>query len=188
MQVQRAGKLGRPPGALRRQCDWYALKASARMGTSQVGSRSEANPGLRRRLQAAIIVFFSAVALSLLIVYAVHPEVYVQVLGAKAPATERYPLVATAFCAAILLFIAVLVVGVVRRWRWLYWLLALAFTISALQVPAGALELAGVLPDPFPAWYTIYRSVVALAEAALGIWLLVVWRRWGVWAEGRRRN
>jgi hypothetical protein len=158
------------------------------MGTSQSESRGEANPGQQRRLQAAIIAFFGVVALSLLVVYALQPDVYAQVLGAKAPATERYPVIATAFCAAILLFIAVLIVGVVRRWRWLYWLLALAFTISALQVPAGALELARVLPDPFPAWYTVYRSVVALAEAALGVWLLVVWRRWGVWAEGQRRK
>ena len=156
------------------------------MSTSQGGSRGAANPGLRRRLQAAIITFFGVVALSLVVVYALRPEIYAQVLGAKAPATERYPAVATAFCAAILLFIAVLIVGVVRRWRWLFALLTLAFTISALQVPAGALELARVLPDPFPAWYTIYRSAVALAEAALGIWLLVAWRRWGVWAEGRR--
>jgi hypothetical protein len=158
------------------------------MGTIQSGSRGEANPGVRRRLQAAIIAFFGVVALSLLVVYALQPQIYAQVLGAKAPAAERYPAIATAFCAAILLFIAVLVVGVVRRWRRLYWLLALAFTISALQVPAGALELAGVLPDPFPAWYTVYRSAVALGEAALGIWLLVAWRRWGVWAEGRRRT
>lgn len=155
-------------------------------GASGLASGGAANPAARRRLQAGVITFFGVVALSLIVIYVLRPGVYTQVLGVTAPATEPHPPLATAFCAAILLFIALLVVGVARRWRWLYWLLTLAFTLSALQLPAGALELAGVLPDPFPAWYTIYRSVIAGGEAALGIWLIVVWRRWGVWAEGRR--
>ncbi|HEV2237239.1 MAG TPA: hypothetical protein VGR57_11315 [Ktedonobacterales bacterium] len=150
------------------------------------GPASAANPQARRRVQAGVIAFFAVVALSLAIIYALRPAIYVSVLGTKVPASGSHPLIATLFMVAILLLIALLVVGVLRCWRWVFWLLVLAFTASALQVPAGALELAGMLPSPFPAWYTIYRSLVAVAEVGLGVWLLVVWRRWGVWAAGRR--
>jgi hypothetical protein len=158
------------------------------MGADKYTPEVAANPQARRRVQAGVIGFFSVVALSLVIIYALRPAIYVSVLGAKAPSTASHPLIATIFLVAILLFIAVLVVGVLQCWRWLFWLLMAAFLFSALQLPAGALELAGVLSRMFPAWYTIYRSLVALAEVGLGVWLLVVWRRWGVWAAGRRRR
>jgi hypothetical protein len=177
-------------GSLARVVVWEQrdVKASVHMGESQSAVGGAANAEARRRLQIGVIAFFAVVALSLVVIYVLRPEVYTQALGARVQATEPHPLIATMFCTAILIFIALLIVGVLRRWRWIYWLLALAFVLSALQVPAGALELAGVLPNPFPAWYTIYRSVIAVGELALGIWLLVVWRRWGVWAEGRRRR
>jgi hypothetical protein len=155
------------------------------MAASHTVLRSGANPEARRRVQGGVIAFFCAVALSLIAIYVLAPRTYTSILGAKVAASENHPLIATVFCGAILLFIAVLIVGVLRRWRWLYWLLVLAFTFSALQIPAGALELTGVLPDPFPAWYTVYRTIVAAAEVGLGTWMLLVWRRWGVWAEGR---
>jgi hypothetical protein len=145
-----------------------------------------ANPQARRRVQAGVIGFFAMVALSLVAIYALRPAIYVSVLGGKVSATGSHPPIATLFMVAILLLIALLVVGVLRCWRWVFWLLVVAFTFSALQVPAGALELAGILPSAFPAWYTIYRSLVAVVEVGLGVWLLVVWRRWGVWATGRR--
>jgi hypothetical protein len=162
------------------------MKASVTMGTGGHSLAVAANPQAQRRLQAGVIAFFGVVALSLVVIYALQPEIYVQALGGRAMATDRHPLTATLFCAAILAFIAVIILGVLRRWRWLYWLLIVAFVASALQVPAGALELTGVLPDPFPTWYTIYRSVIAVGEVALGIWMLLAWRRWGVWAAGRR--
>lgn len=162
------------------------MKASVTMGNGGNSLAVMANPRAQRRLQAGVIAFFGVVALSLVVIYALQPEIYVQALGTRAKATDRHPLIATLFCAAILAFIAVIVVGVLRKWRWLFWLLIVAFVASALQVPAGALQLIGVLPDPFPTWYTIYRSVIAAGEAVLGVWLLIVWRRWGVWADGKR--
>ncbi len=158
------------------------------MGESQSAPDGTANPQARRRVQAGVIAFFAVVALSLVVIYTLAPRTYTQVLGSKVPATESHPLIATVFCAATLLFIALLIVGVLRRWRWIYSLLVVAFIASALQLPAGALELAGTQPNPVPAWYTLYRSVIAAGEVALGIWLIAVWRRWGIWAEGRRRG
>jgi hypothetical protein len=158
------------------------------MPAIETARNGAANPEARKRVQTGIIAFFGVVALSLIVIYALAPSIYTRVLGAKATGSESHPLIATVFCGAILLFIAVLIVGVLRRWHWLYWLLVIAFTFSALQVPAAALELAGVLPHPFPAWYTVYRTLVAVGEVALGVWMLRVWRRWGVWADGGRAH
>ena len=108
---------------------------------------------LSRRLEGILIAFFLVAALFLLVVYFADPSIYANTLLLKPSPTDRYPLPVTLFLVAILVFIAVLIVGVLRHWRWLFWLILIAFGFSILQIPATILQLTGVVPGSLPVWY-----------------------------------
>ncbi|MEO7002841.1 MAG: hypothetical protein ABI068_13565 [Ktedonobacterales bacterium] len=126
----------------------------------------------------------------LFVVYAITPEIYVEALlnkGAVGPtgATGDHPLVATLFLVAILLFVATLMLGVWRRWRWLFWLVLAAFAFAPLSILGTVLELNGIAtPAPIPLWYGLARIVAALIQLAFAVWMFRLYRRCGVW--GRR--
>jgi hypothetical protein len=143
----------------------------------------------RRRLELALIAFFVGCALFIVAVYVAAPSIITQGLMLTPSPTDRYPLVATVFMVALLVWIGVGIVGVLRHWRWLFWLLLVAFGASVLQVPATILELVGVVPNPFPVpvWYSLSRMSVALVEVAIAVWMVWIYRRYGVWAMGKKR-
>jgi hypothetical protein len=74
-------------------------------------------------------------------------------------------------------------VGVVRRWRWVFWLVLLAFLAGALRVPVAILELAGLLPAAAPGWYVVLQGGLGLVQLALGLGLLAGYRRAGIWGD-----
>jgi len=141
-----------------------------------------------KRLERVLIAFFLACALFVVVVYVAAPSVYTTVLLLSASPQDRYPFPATLFLVALLGFIVVVIVGVVRHWRWLFWLLLVAFGASILQIPATILQLIRVVPDPFsyPAWYSLSRMGVALVEVGLAVWMIQIYRRHGVWAMGKK--
>jgi hypothetical protein len=132
------------------------------------------------------MAFFVLAALSAVVVYLAAPSVYANLLMLHPPPTERYPYPATLALVGILLVIAVGMVGVVRHWRWLFWLLLIAFGASILDIPVTILQLLGVVPSLFPVWYSLYRMGAALVEVAMAVWMLHVFRRSGVWAMGKK--
>ncbi len=87
-----------------------------------------------------------------------------------------------------LIFITVLIIGVLRHWRWLFWLLLVANSFSILQVPATLLQLTGVIPDPYPAWYSLYRMGVALIQVVIAVWMIRILYRYGVWGLGKKEQ
>lgn len=139
------------------------------------------------RLRAVLLAFCAVAVATLFAIYAVAPQIYVQTLMLRPDPADAHPLVATAFMAAIAVLVAVLAVGIVRRWRWVFWLVLVAFTLSALQVVALPFELAGILPPQYPAWYALLRALVAAAQLAIGLWMIRIYRRCGVWGAGRPR-
>lgn len=143
---------------------------------------------LLRRLERTLIAFFLLAVLFLLIVYFVAPSIYTETLLLHSTPTDRYPLPATLFLVAILLFIAVLMVGVVRHWHWLFWLLLVAFGFSILVIPATILQLTGVVPGLFPVWYSLVRMGVAIIEVVIAIWMGEIYRHYGVWAMGKKQK
>ena len=80
-------------------------------------------------------------------------------------------------------FIAVLCVGVVRRWRCTFWVVLVAFLAGVLRVPASILELTGILPAAGPTWYVLLQAVLGLAQFGIGLVMLSEFRRsrrpWG---------
>src|SRR5437867_5965639 len=141
-----------------------------------------------QRLSAVIIAFFVLAALSALAVYIADPIIYTKVLMLESTTADRYPLAATLFLIALLILITVLIVGVLRHWRWLFWLLLLANSFSILEVPATILQLNGVIPNPFPTWYSLYRMSIAVIQVGIAIWMIRILYKYGVWGMGKKKQ
>ena len=141
-----------------------------------------------QRLSAVIIAFFVLAGLSALAVYIADPTVYAKVLMLESTTVDRYPLPATLFLIALLILITVLIVGVLRHWRWLFWLLLLANSFSILEVPATILQLNGVIPNPYPTWYSLYRMGIAVIQVGIAIWMIRILYKYGVWGMGKKKQ
>jgi hypothetical protein len=77
--------------------------------------------------------------LSLLVILVAAPGVYDQAL--RLPAGSEVAEIA--LLAALTEFIALLAFGVVRRWRWAFWLILVAFLGGTLRVPVAILQITG---------------------------------------------
>jgi hypothetical protein len=128
------------------------------------------------RTQALVLGFFVVVWVSLLVILVAAPDVYDQALSLPGGrATEL------AVLAALSGLIGLLVVGVVRRWRWTFWLILVAFLFGVLRVPVAVLQLTGVLTTPTPAWYGLYQGLLGVAQCGIGLVMVVDYRRSGAW-------
>jgi hypothetical protein len=85
------------------------------------------------------------------------------------------------FLAALVAFIGVLCVGVVRRWRWMFWLIMVAFLAGVLRVPAVILQLTGVLAADAPTWYLLFQGLLGVVQFVIGLALVAGYRQAGVW-------
>lgn len=79
--------------------------------------------------------------------------------------------------------IGLLAFGVLRRWRWIFWLVLVAFLAGILRVPVAILQLTGVLAADVPTWYVAFQGVIGLAQVAIGLAMLAGYRRSGVWGS-----
>ena len=142
---------------------------------------------IRRRLERVLIAFFALVTLSFVVIFVVDPAVYAQVLSLPSSAAP-YPLPVTLFLVGILVLITVLIVGVRRHWRWVFWIILLAFGAAVLDIPVTLLQLAGALPQLFPDWYSWYRLGIACVQVVIAVWMLRIAYYHGAWARGRKKR
>jgi hypothetical protein len=138
-------------------------------------SRSSLN-----RTQGLVLGFFVFAWAALVVILAAAPEVYDRVL--RLPGEDGGPW-ALAFLATISVFLLLLGVGVVRRWRWTFWLVLVAFVLGVLRVPVSVLQLMGSLPAQGPAWYALLQAFLGLAQFAIGLAMLAGYRRAAVWGS-----
>jgi hypothetical protein len=129
------------------------------------------------RTQALVLGFFLVVWVSLLAILMVAPEVHDQALSLPGDGGAAE----IAFLAALTGFIMLLAVSVVRRWRWAFWLILVAFLAGVLRVPVAILQLTGALPADAPTWYVAFQGLIGLAQLAIGLAMLAGYRRSGVW-------
>lgn len=129
------------------------------------------------RTQALVLGFVLLSWVGLVVILAVAPKL---LAGGLTPAQSR-PVLLVAFLVAITAFLGVLGVGVVQQWRWLFWLVLVAFLAGVLRVPAAALELVGALPASGPAWYVLLQAAIGLVQCAVGLAMVSGFRRAGVW-------
>ena len=128
------------------------------------------------RTQALVLGVFLVAWVSLLVILVAAPDVYDQALSLPdGRGTEL------AFLAALSGLIGLLVVGVVRRWRWTFWLILVAFLFGVLRVPVAVLQLTGVLAAHTPAWYVLYQGLLGVAQCGIGLVMVADYRRSGAW-------
>ncbi len=94
----------------------------------------------------------------------------------------------TLLLVGVLVLITLLILGVVRHWRWLFWLLLVAFTASVIQIPVEGLQLLGVFPNPYPVWYSLFRDGAGFIELGFASWMIQTYRHQGVWMMGRKKE
>ena len=76
---------------------------------------------------------------------------------------------------------ALLSTGVIRSWRWTFWLILVAFMAGILHMLAAALQLVGVMAYEGPGWYVLLQLVVGLIQFVIALAMLVGYREAGVW-------
>ncbi len=130
------------------------------------------------RTQALVIGFVLLAWLSLVGILAAAPEIVDKQL--QLPSGDRRP-AELAFLGALSAFIALLGVGVLRRWRWMFWLVLVAFLAGLLRVPASILQLMDVLPSDAPTWYVLFQGAIGLVQLAIGLAMLAGFRKAGPW-------
>jgi hypothetical protein len=131
------------------------------------------------RTQALVLGFFVVALSSLLVSLVAAPEVYDQAL--RLP--DSSGVAEVAFLAVLTGFLGLLTVGVLRRWRWIFWLVLVAFLAGVLRLPVAVLQLTGVLAADVPTWYVAFQGVIGLAQVGIGLAMLAGYRRAGVWGS-----
>jgi hypothetical protein len=143
-------------------------------------------PRLARRLQRTLLAFFLVAVLFLVGVYVAAPSIYTNTLLLILAPTEHSPVAATLLLVGITGFLAIVMIGVLRRWRWVFWFVLVATGSMILDIPATILQLVGILPAPFPLWYSLCRMGASLIAVGIFVWMLHIYRHHGVWALGRK--
>ena len=147
-----------------------------------------------QKLQVAVL---SLQAIALVFAAAAYPTIYNVVVNgalASSPTLAGDPQTAELFRQLFvgiivfsvilsLILVAVMVVGVLKLWRWLYWYLMITYAIAILAVPANLAGALGNSAIRYPDWYYAVSTLLVLAEAALAVWMIVAYRRYGNWAR-----
>ncbi len=130
------------------------------------------------RTQRLVLGFFAFALAALVAILIASPEIYDATLKFG---PEVHPLTDLAFLLAISTLIAVLGLGVLRRWRWMFWLILVAFLFGVVRVPAAALQLMGILPSGGPSWYVVLQAMIGVVQFLIALAMLAGYRRAGVW-------
>ena len=132
------------------------------------------------RVQALVLAFLLMAWISLVAILVAAPEVYEQRLrslpGAK-------PIVEIVFVVALTALIVLLSTGVLRRWRWTFWLILIAFLFGVLRIPVAVLQLSGQMTPDGPVWYVILQGVIGVVQVLIALAMILAYRRSGVWGS-----
>jgi hypothetical protein len=130
------------------------------------------------RTQLLVLGFFVVVWIALVAILAFSPDVYAQALR-LGPGDIR--MIEVGFLVVLSALIAVLVIGVLRRWRWVFWLILVAFLFGVLRVPASAVQLIGLMPATGPTWYEALQGAIGVVQFLVGLAMFSGYKKAGVW-------
>jgi hypothetical protein len=130
------------------------------------------------RTQRLVLGFVVLALIALVAILLVAPEIYDSTLK-LGPGPHLLP--DLAFLIAISAFIALLAVGVLRRWRWMFWLVLVAFLAGILRLLASALQLMNVLPAGGPRWYVALQAAIGVIQFLIALAMIAGYRKGGAW-------
>jgi hypothetical protein len=125
---------------------------------------------LFHRWQRTLLAFFLLAVLFLVVVYVAAPSIYTNTL----------------LLVGIGVFLAIVMIGVLRHWQWVFWLVLGATGSMILAIPATILQWTGILTALFPLWHSLCLMGASLIAVRIFVWMLQIYRRHGVWARGRK--
>jgi len=133
------------------------------------------------RTKGLVLALFAAYWLIVVVVLVTARGVYdqqfpVKLSGDRRPAEIGAVLVLTAL-------FGVLSAGIIRDWRWTFWLILVVFMAGLLRAPISALQLTGALPAQGPTWFVALQVVVGLVQFVIGLVMFAGYRRAGIWAN-----
>jgi len=132
------------------------------------------------RTQALVLWFLVVAWLSVIVILVTAPDVYDQAL----PALGHRRAIEIVFLILLSAFLGVLGVGVRRAWRWLFWLILIAFGLGLIRLPVAVLQLLGMLSPAGPAWYVVLQGVIGVIQFVIALIMLADYRRSGIWGAG----
>jgi hypothetical protein len=130
-------------------------------------------------IKALVLSLFAIYWVLVVVILVFARETFDQVgrlAGDQRPAEIADVLVLTAL-------LALLCTGVVRAWRWAFWLIMVAFFAGILRVPASVMQLSGNIPAQGPPWYVVLQAVVGLTQFFIALLMLAGYRKAGVWGS-----
>ena len=130
------------------------------------------------RTQSLVLGFVLVAWLSLVGLFVVAQDVYLRALRLEPQDEGRSGILALA---GITLLIGFFSLGVVRRWRWLFWLILIAFLAGSARLAVSMLELTGVLSASMPIWYSAYQGCLGVFQVVIALLMLRGYRRAGTW-------
>lgn len=129
------------------------------------------------RTQRLVLAFFVMAVAALVAILIAAPDVYTSTLK-LGPGNQW---VAALFLVSICIFLTLPSLGVLRRWRWAFWLILVAFLSGSLRVIGSALELANVLPAQGPGWYVALQAAIGVVQFVIALAMIAGYRKAGVW-------
>jgi len=130
------------------------------------------------RVQALVLAFFLMAWISLVAILVAAPEVYERRLRSLPGALRIVEIV---FVVVLTAFIVFLSIAVLRRWRWAFWLILIAFLFGVLRIPVAVLQLSGQMTPDGPPWYVILQGVIGVVQVLIALAMILGYRRSGVW-------
>jgi hypothetical protein len=132
------------------------------------------------RTQQLVLGFVVLAWSALVAILLVSPEIYDRSLGVRGAQRRVIDL---GFLVALSALLTLLGLAVVRRWRWAFWLILVAFFAGLLRVPAAALELTGHLWTGDPTWYVVFQAVIGVIQFLIATAMFIGYRRSGIWGD-----
>ena len=133
------------------------------------------------RTKVSVLALFAIYWLTVVAILAFARAVYDSLLAqAVGPSGNQRPAEISTLLVLTALFV-VLSTGVIRGWRWTFWLILIVFLIGIVRVPVSALQLVGIAPTQSPAWYVVLQAVVGLIQFVIALVMLAGYRKTGVW-------
>ena len=130
------------------------------------------------KTQGLVLGFFAVAWAALVVMLAVSADVRDVTIrrmpGAGPPAV-------IAFVVALLIFLTVVGIGVLRRRRWVFWLILVAFAAGVVRVPVAVLQLTGRMAPEGPDWYVVVQGVIGVIQVAIAVAMFIGYRRSGPW-------
>ena len=134
------------------------------------------------RIKVLMLALFAVYWIIVVVILVAARDVYDQALPQEAVRLAgNQRLAEIGVLLVVTAFFAVLSLGVIRGWRWTFWLILVVFLAGIWRVPASALQLALIVPSQDPAWSVVLQAVVGLIQFVIALAMLAGYRKAGVW-------